>query len=400
MTNPLGSVFLSYKHQDSDVPDQLEETLKNHGIPLWRDISHLRAAPMHQELKDELRKSGISGAVVLLSKEVANSEAILDIELPTIHERWRADDTFFTVITLYPELDYSGANDVLKQASSLYDFSNWHMESLDSSSADAYREIAKSVLQERLDAINESIDADRPIECSLDTYAEPSYGSDLALEIDWSSYFEAVELPIEDEWNDYLLPVLGDILNQVKQSAPERRVVFRGQAHLPASFALGYHTSTTSSIQAEWKPTFSSDGIWSNYRDSRDSGLDWELRTNSVSNTDLAVLVNVTDRVEPEVGNTKPELPRFNGILEFTPDDGIGTHLSSAEAAHAATVFKQGIRNALDELQNTKKIHLFMAVPTGLAFLCGQQTNTFPPIQTYAFDDNSREYQKAGELEN
>lgn len=399
MTNPLGSVFLSYKHQDSDLPDQLEETLKNHGISLWRDVSNLRAAPMHQELKDEIRKPAISGAVVLLSKKVANSEAILEIELPTLHERWREDEAFFTVITLYPELSYTGADDVLQQAASVYDFSNWHMESLDSSSVASCREIAKPVLQEKLDAINESIDATEPLECSLDTYVEPSYDTDLALEIDWSNYFEE-ELPTEGEWNDYLLPVLEDTLDQIKQSAPGRRVVFRGQAHLPASFALGYHTSTTSSIQAEWKPTRPSDEIWSNYNESDDSGLDWELRTNSVSKTDLAVLVNITDRVDTEVGKTKSELPRFNGILEFTPDDGVGTHLSSTEAAHAATVFKQGIRNALNELQNTEQIHLFIAVPTGLAFLCGQQTNTLPPIQTYVFDDNSREYQKAGKLEN
>jgi len=399
MTNPLGNVFLSYKHQDSDLPDQLEESLKNHGIPLWRDVSHLRAAPMHQKLKDEIRNPGISGAVVLLSKEVANSEAILEIELPTLHERWREDEAFFTVIALYPELDYSEANYVLEQAASVYDFSNWHMESLDSSIVDSCREISKPVLQERLDAINELIDAAEPLECSLDTYVEPSYGSDLALEIDWSSYFEG-EFPDEDEWSEYLLPVLVDVVNQVKQSAPDRRVVFRGQTHLPASFALGYYTSTTSSIQAEWRPQSGSDEVWSNYRDSEDSGLDWELRANSVSNTDLAVLVNVSDRVETEVGNTKPELPRFSGILEFTPNDGVGTHLSSAEAAHAATVFKQGIRHALDELQNTERIHLFMAVPDGLAFLCGQQTNTFPSIQTYAFDNNRREYQKAGKLEN
>ncbi|WP_135535466.1 SAVED domain-containing protein [Halostella pelagica] len=398
MTDPLGKVFLSYKHQDSDLPDLLEETLKNHGIPLWRDLSHLRAAPMHQELKNEIRKPEISGAVVLLSEKVANSEAILEIELPTLHERWREDEAFFTVIALYPNLGYTGAKEVLEQAASLYDFSNWHMESLDSSSDDSRREVVKSVLRERLDAINESEGPDDPLECSLDTYVEPSYESGLALEIDWSSYFEQGS-PTEKEWNDYLLPVLADILNQIKQITPQRRVVFRGQAHIPASFALGYYTPITSSIQAEWKTTYSPNDIWSNYQGQQESSLDYELMTESVSNTDLAVLVNITDQVRNEVANTKPDLPPFNGVLEFTPDEGTGVHLSSAEATHAATVFQEGIRDAINELQNTTQIHLFMAAPTGLAFLLGQRTNTLPPIQTYILNENDRKYEKAGRLE-
>jgi len=43
----------------------------------------------------------------------------------------------------------------------------------------------------------------------------------------------------------------------------------------------------------------------------------------------------------------------------------------------------EGLRRARDEFQARGTVHLFLAVPVGLAFLIGQSLNTAGPVQTY-----------------
>jgi len=75
--------------------------------------------------------------------------------------------------------------------------------------------------------------------------------------------------------------------------------------------------------------------------------------------------------------------------------------LSPAQAAHAADVFRTKVRDAIKELPKTSlpktsTIHLFMAGPTGLAFLFGQNSNTLRPIQTYLYSKDEGRYYPAG----
>lgn len=43
----------------------------------------------------------------------------------------------------------------------------------------------------------------------------------------------------------------------------------------------------------------------------------------------------------------------------------------------------EGLRQARDTLQPRGTVHLFLAVPAGLAMMIGQMLNTFGPVQTY-----------------
>jgi len=46
-------------------------------------------------------------------------------------------------------------------------------------------------------------------------------------------------------------------------------------------------------------------------------------------------------------------------------------------------VVSEALRRARDTLQPRGTVHLFLAVPAGLAVMIGQSLNTFGPIQTY-----------------
>jgi hypothetical protein len=53
------------------------------------------------------------------------------------------------------------------------------------------------------------------------------------------------------------------------------------------------------------------------------------------------------------------------------------------EATHIALTVQDGIRTARREYGSIGTVHLFMAVPAGLAMLIGQLLNTFGSVQTY-----------------
>jgi hypothetical protein len=139
---------------------------------------------------------------------------------------------------------------------------------------------------------------------------------------------------------------------------------------------------------------------WALDIDEGESGLEGDLQRQPNHGSELAVLVNISSDVQPEVSQMHDDLPDFNGVLRLTPEDGPDVELSPAQAAHAAGVFRTKVRNAIKKLPKISTIHLFMAGPTGLAFLFGRKSNTLRPIQTYLYSKDEGRYYPAGRLQN
>lgn len=406
MTDPTGKMFVSYRRSQADIAEALITSLHEHGIRTWQDISDLRAEPTQPEIRNvlEVENPELAGGIVLVSEDVTKSDIILELELPGLHNRWKNEEEFFVVVALCPGIDYDDANEILSESPTLLDFSDWNMIKLESTADTpaAADDVATAVLTERVRLNHERLDTDHPLNVSLDTYAPPSYASRPAVTIDWSSYF-ADGAPTPYRWNQRLLPRLQRVINLVEESAPGRSLRVRGQAHLPAAFALGRCLQTTRGIDATWlQHSAGQHNPWNLHTDQQDSGLESDLHVNDITGSDLAVLVCVTNEIDAAVGRSKSSLPDFGGVLELSLGDDIGSSLNVSEAAHAAHVFRQEVQSALNELSATSTIHLFMAAPAGLAFLFGQQSNTFPEIQTYLLEttDGARTYQPAASLGN
>src|SRR5207249_8567881 len=88
--------------------------------------------------------------------------------------------------------------------------------------------------------------------------------------------------------------------------------------------------------------------------------------------------------VEFAFAASKKDVPRFRAITTVTregqPPHGIST---PAQGVDVAYVVVEGIRRAREEYRPIDTIHLFMAVPVGLAMMIGQLLNTLGPVQTY-----------------
>ena len=73
---------------------------------------------------------------------------------------------------------------------------------------------------------------------------------------------------------------------------------------------------------------------------------------------------------------------------------------SPGEAADVAFFVQEGLRAVRRDYGNIGTVHLFMAVPAGLAVLIGQLLNTFGSVQTYEHVtvDGSGQYKSAALL--
>lgn len=399
MTDPTGHVFLSYKHEQMEVADFLQTELERHGVPMWRDIFDLKPEPLRDEIIEQLEHPETASGIALVSEGVADSDIILNDELPGLNKRWDADSEFFVVVVPCPDIDVEQAKSILNEAPILHDFSAWKTLPLEATTSEEATGIVDTVLSERIAQIDEYLPDGVPIDCSLDTYEPPAHETDPAIAIDWSTHFKHGP-PSQTEWNQRLIPALTTVTDALSQNAPGHSLRFRGQTCLPAAFAAGYYLPVERRISVSWvQPNGTDDATeWTLDIDGEHSGVNGELQRQPNHGSEIAVLVNITADVEPEVNQMHAELPDFNGMLRLTPEDGPGIQLTSAEAVHAADVFRTEVRRAIKTLPTTSTIHLFMAVPVGLAFLFGQQSNTLRPIQTYLYKDEGR-YCLAGRLQ-
>ncbi|MCZ6562977.1 MAG: SAVED domain-containing protein, partial [Deltaproteobacteria bacterium] len=109
-----------------------------------------------------------------------------------------------------------------------------------------------------------------------------------------------------------------------------------------------------------------------------------EKKDGNVVGEDLAVLVSVNADVEPALATTRSDLPLFRGFVHIRhPKEASYLIKNAGQAAHIAKLVADEIRNARTEFHLRGRIHLFMAVPAGLAMMVGQLLNTLGPIQTY-----------------
>lgn len=395
MTKITGDVFLSYKHEQGGVATVLQESLEDHGIPVWRDIFDLRPEPLRDEIRNKLTSSDIACGVALISEGVAGSEIILEDELPELRRRWDAGDGFFIVLVPHPDLGATDAKPILEEASGPINLQSWKMVPLEAATSEAARCISKTVLQERLRQADKKLPSNEPIECSLDTRDSPAHSTDPLVVIDWKRHFDA-GLPSRRLWEQRLLPSLEITTDCLNESASGRTLRFRGKSHLCSSFALGYFLPDVRGTPTTWMQPSRSGGFheYTLSKTKEDNKIEGEFEELAGCDNDLAVLVNVLTDVSNDMENVRDELPDFSAELRLTPEVDRYDDLDPGQAVDIANSFRSEIRDALQEIPDTETIHLFMAVPTGLAFLMGQKSNALRQFQTYCHVNDTGEYKQ------
>ena len=387
MTDATGRSFLSYRRARADEAALLIQAQHDHGVPTWQDVRNLGSVPTEDELRRVLADSLTASAVLFITPEVEHSPVIRNVEVPKIIQRAEAGDGFFVVPLAAGGLDYKAAAEATSNHLSAQNLSDWNMQKVPAATLSPAHaaEVAERVLAHRLQTVHRQLPQGAPLRLGLHVRRPPPFEPGTALALDWSARFADKEAS-QAAWQDTLLPALERIAKAIRQHAPGRDVEASGLPTLPAATALGCAFLSTSGLRASWRQIAPGrdDQLWALTQPREDSGFKPQIISKDPSGRDVAVLVSVADNTEPVFAAYQKKLPTLRALVHVTRP-GAYPHVlrTPGEATDVALAVQDGMRTARREYGNIGTVHLFMAVPAGLAMLIGQLLNTFGAAQTY-----------------
>jgi hypothetical protein len=387
-TDPTGKVFISYRRSHVAEVATLMAALHDRGVPTWQDVHDLEEKPMGSALRGTLTDPEISSGVLWITPDLPDSPVIQRIEAPLMLERARKNDGFFVVPVLAGGLDYDAARDMVDPAYAYEDLSLWNVRKVKGSPidhADAAN-LAKRVLRRRLEEIHKRLPKKEPLRLELNTRKRLPWESGKALLLDWKDRFDD-RLAKPGAWEEFLLSALEDVAQAIEQRAPGRVVEASGLIALPAAVALGSCFRAVRRLPISWRQYTPGreDQLWNIDQARETSGFQAQTQDHDPSGDELAVLVIVDDDVEPAFQRARRDLPSLRGIVRVTKAAGIRHDLPTpGQALDVAHIVVDAINQARSLFRDdTKCIHLFMAVPAGLAMMIGQLLNKVALTQAY-----------------
>lgn len=264
--------------------------------------------------------------------------------------------------------------------------------------------VARRVLERRIRAVSDQLLPGAPLRIGLNTRKKPAFETGMALSVDWTHRFDGRVIKSLESWEEHLLPALETVAQVCEQQAAGRGIIVEGLCVLPAAVALGTTFLATRRLSLAWQQISPNrpPEIWSLDVKPEPSGFEARIIHGNPAGDDLVLLVSVASNVEPAFAATRPELNQLRGMVVVTKPGTYPHDLETAgQARDVVRVVIEGLRQARDVLQPRGTLHLFLAVPAGLAMMIGQMLNTFGPVQTYEHvaTDNIGTYQPAALLD-
>jgi hypothetical protein len=203
---------------------------------------------------------------------------------------------------------------------------------------------------------------------------------------DWSQRFSGREAETST-WQQILLPAVRETASAIRLYGGGRAIVASGLPSIPAATALGVAFLSQAGQSISWSQYTPGrpEQFWSIDAPREAAGFVYVTTERDIAAKDLAVLVSVAENVEPTFSQTpKGTLPAFRAITRIChPGQRRFDIASAGQAADIAATVVEAIRVARESYRPMGTVHLFMAVPVGLAMLIGQGLNTFGDVQTY-----------------
>lgn len=406
MTDATGRSFLSYRRSRLGEARLLIEAQHEVGIPTWQDLSDLDEGHTEAQLREVIADRMVANALCWLTPDVAASAVITRTELPAIVQRMERKDGFFMVPVAAGGLDYGEVPRVVGSYVGAHDLGQWNVQKTasDPVAADEAAKIARRILKHRVQAVVRQLPLDAPLRIILNTRKKPAFESGVALSLDWTHRFDGRSARPPDAWDTHLVPALETVARACEEYAPGRQMIAEGLCALPASLALGSAFLATRRLPIAWRQVSPKRApeLWSVGATPEHSGFTAEIRPEQTAADDLALLVSVASNVEPALGASRSHLPPFRGLVLVTKQGTYPHDLATpGEAADVVRVVVEALRAARHGLQPRGTLHLFLAVPAGLAMMIGQMLNTFGPVQTYEHigTDAVGSYQPAASLQ-
>jgi hypothetical protein len=370
-----GPVFLSYRQSDgSAISDGLADSLNALGVPVWRDKSDLLPGDFRDRITSAF-DAGLSGAVLVVTPDIANSTVVRELEAPRLlafHEAHRA----FTLAVLNAAsdpIDHKAPDQLLNTSSdALADTMQYELAEVKT----MVERVARRRMEEWADHHSgEALPLD--VQSRLIPQAKAAKeGLVVRLSCDAARPSVPPRSSVE-RFGEFLaaLPLL-------TESSNAARVIIGGGMHLSLAFGLGCALPSTN----RWPVAVQTqDGLW----DSEDAtALAEEIecwQTAGNSGTELLVYVDLAR----DDGNRDA----FSGLRASHPGAPVlevsngGREVDASQGAAIARRINAAIRAAAADA-GTTRVHLCLRTPFAIAVLLGRLMNTLE-VTMYEFDQDA-----------
>ncbi len=188
-----------------------------------------------------------------------------------------------------------------------------------------------------------------------------------------------------EAWEEFRLALL-DVKQRVSEQIGRPRLRVHGSKHLTAAFALGYtFPATVTELEIRTRQ-----GYWqTDCVPASGDVLRSRVRGGAVGSTKLYLELGVTglpvaESVRQYVGRTG-EVPTAYLVMEPIGGSAYQMEMDNAAACSVARQVRRDLAHALEQ-HPAREIHLFAAVPQGVAAMIGRELGAMPPVQLYEFD--------------
>jgi hypothetical protein len=391
MTDATGVTFLSYRRSRASEAALIIGSHRDRGIPTWQDITDLGSSLTEDELRGVLRDPNTAGAVMFVTPEVVDSPVIRTVEAPLIVERHLNKDGFAAIVVAAGGLDYAGVDAVVGSQVGPAFMPAWNICKVSGNPIDQEdaAKIADLMLDHRIAAVTSQLAGGQPLRLLFSTRSPIMKKPGWALAADLTHRFDG-RLVKPSSWDQHILPGMKSIRATLQRRAADREIQCSGQICLPAAVALGAEFLSVSGLRASWVQDLTTFGgkqeVWGLQVEAAPTSLVAASFPANSSGTELALIVSVTHNIVDDFrASFKKDFP-FRALVhvhEPAVEGPSRRQLSASEALRVAHVAVNGLRDAWRTYKVRGAVHLFLAVPAGLAFLIGQLLNGFGEVRTY-----------------
>lgn len=382
---PLGPVFISYRYRDGhDLAVRLAWTLRSAGVPVWHDEADMLPGDTTTRLQEALA-GGLSGAILLVTPEIGDSEVVKNVEFPELIRLHANPDFTFVIANAIESPDMPGHSDrhapgrLLGQSAETLGRIKQYPTFVD----EACETIAYWVARSRMAIYRRS--GAETLTIDLQTRSDPqAFAAQAGLVVRTIPPRLNSRAPSSEAWIPWKSFLRN--LNALVEASGAREVRILGGAHLAAAFALGAALPETSrhplAIQDQ------RGNLWSPDTQGPSAGLDSQQDSSEGARRPAAVFVDLVP--------SDPAVDEFSEFLKERSADFSGSlkiwlvtrrFLNPEEGAATAAEVAQRIRQFASRC-GTYQIHLFLRVSFPLAILIGRLLNTLE-ITLYEIEEDT-----------
>ena len=385
--DPRGPVFISYRRSDGiSLAIDTAWALRAAGVPVWRDQDDLPPGDTVRRLSEAM-DSGLSGAVLVVTREIGKSEVVREIELPQLLELSRSDAFSFSIASSIERavggLDYDAPDRLLSQESGT--LAAMYQQPVATPRERA--EVARAQARRRIDAIRHDIHAAGDVLLiDVQTRVLPfAARADADLVLRLRPSVEGDRRPNVAGLEDLSL-FLAD-LPELRARAGAEHVRIRGGAHLSVAFALGAALPTT--LMGHVEAIDTEGRAWSLDGNARPGPKEMLAEVSQVDGAinsgPVAVFLDLLptrsdaafdDFVTTQAGDMASVLH-----LRTAQDGDLAPKAAGALVGNAA----QRIRQLAGE-RRSAEVHLLLRCPWTVALLLGRTLNTLQ-VHLYEWED-------------